>query len=399
MALKIRLKKAVATGLVVGRQRVTVFQSGADAGPVELELGDKSLAQLLEELDDENLLAAPVVAAVDPSYDFLVTKRGKKGQETKNYLEYLQGQVEGGLVSHTTDSGPGYSGHRTLHAFPSQLVKPAAEVLNRIFPGQCRMVPSSYALLHHASATKSAPKKWRAHLRVLVGRNRGMAMLLNRDAILARRIFTLPEGGGCGPVIAGLRGLIAHAEEELGLKQVDGLIVHVSEEQAAKLGHCSEELGLKSILAPPVHFGAPMLAEALTTLAHRKYPPAFDILEEMHQAAGGRPKFPLVAAAPALAAVALTAGWLHMEGGKVRDVAEQLRTEASILQEDTSTDVLSVDDRLDALRLETAIAHSFLAKRAFWSGILDDLPGILRRADTALYAAKEGGRNQVRRAS
>ena len=381
MALKFRLKRTTATGLVIGRDRISVFRSDSLEGPVEFLLEGKTHAQLLNELDDDNLLDGQINVAIDPGLDFLVTRKGKRGQKHEQYQEYLEGQVEGGLVSHTTESGSGFNWYSTLHAFPKPLVKAALEALGGIAPSLRRMVPSTHALTGLAIQKKAAPKGWRCHVRVLVGSDRGMAILLLRDQILARRIFGLPPEGDCSPIIAGLRSLISHSEGELGIKQIDGVVFHAAERLGELVLGYAKRLELKGILAPPMDFSAGLLAETLAgPSGGRLHAGSFDIFDKLGDPSRRAPKFPLAAAAPALAAVGLTAAWLYQEGSAVQGIAEQLEIEASALQEDTRTGPLSVDDRLDALRLETGITHSFLVRRAFWAGILEELPSLVPAA-------------------
>lgn len=367
--------------MVLGRDQITLLPAGR-AVPENVPLGGRSHAERLDDLRRGGELVPPVVLAIDPDLDFLITRGSRSAPLRATSLEHLDAQVEGGLVTATEATRVGRRSYSTLCAFPKHLVMQVAEVLGDLPRNQRSIVPATQALAALALRMGRAPRRWRTTFRLILGPERGLALLMVGERVLARRIFRSGPAGEAVAATAALRSLLAHAGDELELRLVDGLLLHAEPERAAPILAAAERMGLEVVLLPVLEFGAAAIAEAIRCHAGGRVKPPFELLQRAGDPADRLPSFPLVAVMPALLAILGSGGWLYHAGARVLTEADALAEEAAALTERTRTGAEVVSDRLDALRLEIGIASSFLARRAWWAGLLEELPALLPAAAT-----------------
>jgi hypothetical protein len=127
-----------------------------------------------------------------------------------------------------------------------------------------RLLPVAWALWERASALKRRPRSWKAVIRVLTGSECGIAILGWRDTPIAARLFDAEAGPHQIGWRAQPRG---HAREELGLGEVDGVMLHLGDAGATLQPDCELLYGLTTRCAPACPTDPESAATALAAVA------------------------------------------------------------------------------------------------------------------------------------
>ncbi|RMH04947.1 MAG: hypothetical protein D6702_01795 [Planctomycetota bacterium] len=366
------------TGVLLRRDGLAVLRPGQALAEVPLD-GDK-VGEVISRLLQEGRLEGPLALGIDPDLDFFVCRRGQASQaEQDQYIEYLAKQVAGGLHVASCRAGRGF---HVILAWPKSLVEEVRSALQALPASARPLIPTSHALLQYAVRRSPTPRRWNCHIRVLAGPRQGMALLVQRDALLARRVFNLHDPPSCAQVTAGLMGLLAHARDELGLKKIDGVLYHIGPEQEEHAAACAEPTGLAFRVAEELPYGPELLARALAAAAWKgPARPPLEVFRSTGQEETGLPRLPWRSALPAAAAAVASALWLAGAWQEARAEQTRLQQKQEELLARCGIEEMEIGDLLDALRLEVGIAHAFLARGARWHPLIAEVARIL--PDTA----------------
>jgi hypothetical protein len=375
------------TGVWLGEDRVVVTSLAKtpfgmrQTSTTEVPILDGDLAGTLAGLVERGQLKGKVVCGFDVRRSVTMTRRVGPDEEGDSPAELLAarlGYIEGGLAagmrSVKLPSGP----HALLVACPRRLASHVMVGLEGLRISQVRLAPLTPALSLLAQRHKKSSRKSRAEVRVLLGDNMGMAILAYAGRPVASRLFDAEPSDLSHAVEIAVLSLVTYAREELGIGQVDGLILHVDEEQYPALAETvGVECDLTAHYAPPLAVDGHSASYALAVAGISDKSNAVDLLQGLHPPAGFRKNFP--ARSVALLLLVLAGAWwsshrkisrLDVEAARYVKKTESLAKTADVRM----SDLKKLHERL---ALEVSHAEAFLADRVFWSDLLRELPVVL----------------------
>jgi hypothetical protein len=375
-----------ATGVYLGADRlVAVTVAWSPRGPkvvaTERETVDEgSLAGCLQRWGQEKKLRGRMALGIDPRCAFTITRRlggEEQGVAPSELLASRLGFAADDLVA-------GYQPVRLPSGPHLALVASRRRSAARLLEGLdtdgktrhgARLLPVAWALWERASALKRRPRSWKAVIRVLAGSECGIAILGWRDTPIAARLFD----AAAGPHQIGLAvlSLVAHAREELGLGEVDGVLLHLGDDGATLQPDCELLYGLTTRCAPACPADPESAATALAAAALKQRFLGVDMFRELRPPPGLKANFPVRTAAGLVLAVLGLGGVLWYEAADLEGETAKLVKQAESNAKKAHVSLKDLPKLHDKLASEVAIAHAFSADRVFWSDVLQALPDVV----------------------
>ncbi len=379
-----RLK--VATGVLLTEDHLTVTTVAKTAlgarqiSTQEVEIGEQGVVATLGRLRTEGALKGKIVCGVDARRSFAITRKlisEDAGQTPAELLSARLGYLEGGLVAAMDGVRLPSGQFVSLVACSRGLASELLAGLDGIRISQIRLAPVMPALYRMAQQKKSAPRKWKCEMRVLIGEGEGLAILAYQGHPVASRLFDFPDSKNTHGVEVAVLSLMTFAREELALNAVDGVFVHVADTEEELVAACERGLGVTTKIAPAVSTDAHAGSYALGLAGLKPKPGATDLFQEIHPPAGLKQNFPAKAAL-VLGAVVVGSGWaMNSEADSLEREAARIERAAAANAKRAGAAVNDLRKVHEGLKAEMGVAKAFLFKRVFWSEILYEIPEVL----------------------
>ncbi|CAN5816235.1 hypothetical protein BH23PLA1_BH23PLA1_00980 [soil metagenome] len=120
----------------------------------------------------------------------------------------------------------GKQGTDSLAAVRRAYLTPVLDVLDQVGFRPFLVEPAPCALLRGAIARHRSPRSARGVIRVVLGQDRGIALLTRSDALLAWRVFELPEAMPEDAILSAVRQLLHSSPRYGAILTPDHMIVH-----------------------------------------------------------------------------------------------------------------------------------------------------------------------------
>jgi hypothetical protein len=390
------------TGLLLGDGRIVtttlvVTPLGARrVGGAEERVEEDDLPGALLRLREGGHLRGRVVCGIDARRSYTTTRKLSPDEAERRPAELLEGLL--GLEERTLVAGSEpvklpAGVHAALASCPRA---PAAVLLEGLGAARRppRLAPMTWVLHQRACKLKGRPRKWRTDVRILPGKESGLAILSHGSTPVASRHFDIEEGSNAaGPIALAVLGLLTHAREELALAGVDGVLFHAGEEGKEAAEACEAATGLKTVVAPLLGTDAEAGSLALAYAGVRPKQGALDLFQELLPPPTLMHRLPLRSAA-ALGVAGLVLGWmLGSEASDLESEASKLEKQAAGNLKRAHVQLADLKKVHENLRTEVQIAQSFITNRLRWGDFLRELPTVL---PPAMVVVDFDGRDTVR---
>ncbi len=373
------------TGVLLAPDRIltaTVVVTPLGVRPsasAEEAIVDGDLGAALAQLRSAGHLRGRLVFGVDARRSYAITRKLSTEDAEQKPAELLAshlGLVHDALVAGIEQVKLPSGLHAALAAAPRDVASTVLEALGKK-PGNVRLYPLTWALYQFASRLTGRPRKWRTEVRVLRDAEGGVAILAHGGFPIASRLFDMLDSRDVSSVGLAVLGLLTHAREELGLRSVDGVMLHMDGTEEGLVDICEAFTGLKTVMAKSVGCDEPASALALAHAGARMKQDAVDLFVALRPPPGVLHRLPLRSAA-VLGVAGIVLGWM------LTDAAAGIESEALKLEKQTAGNLKRAHVQLTDLRkvhvklkTEVQIAQSFLTNRLRWSDILRELPSVL----------------------
>ena len=386
MAAQALIGWKLATGVYLADDRLVVTQvtrtplgvKGTES--VEETVEDGDLPAALTRLREQGRLKGAVVCALDVRRDFSITSKLAPDQASRPPAELLAGLLgmsEDALVAakeHVKLPGGHFA---LLTACPRPV---ATQLLQGLGGGRntaTRLASVTVALHDRALALKPRSRRLKSEIRVLPGEGAWMALLSVHGALVAARLFGMPDEGHSQSVWLAVMSLATHAREELGLQVIDAVVLHTGEPGVQLARDCEAGYRIPTQVAPRLSTDPESASFALACLGTSARPGETDLFAELRPPPGLRQSFPLKAAGLLLVAVAGAGGLLLHETGKVEDENAKLAKLAQKYAQKARVNPKEIVKAHQALSAEFGIASAFITSRVFWSDVLREVPVVI----------------------
>jgi len=364
------------------------------AGTAEEPIAGGELGAALQQLRTAGHLRGRLVFGVDARRSYAITCKLSAEEAEQKPAELLAsrlGLLHDALVAGIEEVKLPSGMHACMAAVPRDVTSAVLESLGKK-PGSVRMYPLTWALYQFAARLAGRPRKWRTEVRVLRDADGGVAILAHGGFPVASRLFDMLDDRDVSSVGLAVLGLLTHAREELGLRSVDGVMLHMEDPEEGLVETCEAFTGLKTVMAKSAGCDAPSSALALAHAGARMKQDAVDLFAALRPPPGVLHRLPVRSAA-VLGIAGVVLGWL------LTDAAAGIESEALKLEKQTAGNLKHAHVQLADLRkvhvklkTEVQIAQSFITNRLRWSDILRELPGVLPPTVTLIDF---DGRDQV----
>jgi hypothetical protein len=396
-----------ATGVYLGADSVVaVTVAASPRGPRVIathreSVDEGAVAGCLQRWLQEKKLTGRMALGVDPRGAFTITRRlggEEQGVGPAELLASRLGFAADDLVAASQPVKLPGGPHAALVASRRRAAERLLEGLDHDGKPRhgARLLPTTWALWDYASSLKRRPRSWRSCIRVLPGGECGIAILGWRDTPIASRLFD----SEAGPHQIGLAvlSLVAHAREELGLAEVDGVMLHLGDAGAILQPDCELLYGIATQCAPVCGTDAESAARALAAAALRQRFLGVDLFRELRPPPGLAANFPVRTAAGLVVSLLALAGSLVYEAQDLERETSKLVKQAEANVKKARISLKDLPKLHDKLAVEVALAHAFISDRVYWSEVLVELPSVvppgmqladLDARDTIRYPSKK----------
>ena len=373
------------TGVLLGPDRIvasTVVMTPLGvrlAGTAEQPVTGGDVGAAVAALRAAGNMRGRTVFGVDMRRSYATTRiltEDELSQDPAGLLASDLGLASDSLVAASEPIKLGAAPHAALAAAPRAV---AAGVLAGLGakPGNVRLYPLTWALLQLAARRSKRPRKWRSAVHILRDADGGIAILAHGGFPIASRLIDMAEDRDTTSISLAVLGLITHAHEELGLRSVDGVVLHLEDPDKDLAVMCEAATGLKTVIAPAVSCDAAGSALALAHAGVRMKADAVDLFAALRPQPGIMHRLPIRSGVTLLAAAGVLA-WL------LTDASASIEGEALKLEKQTAANLKRAHVQLadlkkvhDKLKLEVLTAETFINNRLRWSEILRELPSVL----------------------
>jgi hypothetical protein len=373
------------TGVLLGPDRVVaatlvVTPIGLrPAGTAEEPVVDGEVGLAVQQLRSAGHLRGRIVFGVDARRSYAITRKPTDEEQGRNPAELLADHLglEIDALVTISESVKLPSGmHTALAAAPRAV---AADVLQALGPkpGNVRLYPLIWALYQRAVRSGGHQRKWRTEVRILRDPDGGVAILSHGGFPVASRLIDMLDDRDVGSVSLAVLGLLTHAHEELGLRAVDGVILHMDDPDKDLAQTFEDVTGLKTVIAPAVSCDPASCALALAQAGARLKADAVDFFAVLRPPPGVMRRLPLKSAA-VLGIAAGVLAWMLTDATATED-KESIKLEKQITANLKRAHVQPTDLKKvhEKLKNEVLIAETFINNRVRWSEILRELPGVM----------------------
>jgi hypothetical protein len=381
----------LATGVLLADDRLITTQvtktplgvKAFETAEERIENGDVTAA--MQRLRETGRLKGLVVCAIDARRDFSITRKLTPDDAERRPGELLAGRLgcaeEALAAGRETVKLPG-GVFSLLVAAPRPIALQLLAGLGGGRNADARLVSVTQAL--HARSLRVQPRTRRAkaEIRVLPGESACLALLSCNGSLVATRMFSMADDNDASAVRLAVLSLSTHAQEELGLPAIDGVILHMGESAEALAQECEGGYGLPTQIAPRLTADPDSASLALAHLGTQMRPGELDLFAELRPPPGLGQTFPIKAAAVLLAVIggAGFALWheassLEGENAKLRKLTDQYAKKAKV----NPKDLVKLHE---ALETEFGIASSFITSRVFWADVLREVPQVVPSSGT-----------------
>jgi Tfp pilus assembly protein PilN len=235
----------------------------------------------------------------------------------------------------------------------------------------CRLMPAPWGLLT-LKPHRKFPRGWKAHIRLQLSPNEGLAMLVMEGRPLLWRCF-VPGKEGMNGAISAIRHLQIYAAQRQHGLRLSGIVVAGSIKPEF-LGQLQDETGLEVVSRPDENSGEADYSRAMALAARQPNLEGPDLLRPLHLAPTLGQMFPRKMTAGLALAVLVFAAFLWQ-------TLWALGSETKLLNRQNLSHVWAVNKKTSELEQErkqlsdeVASVQKFLASRVIWSNYLRDLP-------------------------
>jgi hypothetical protein len=373
--------------MLVGRGRVTLAAPG-DERPVELEAGHDRFAPdelrgLLEEYFEERKLRGRVALGVDPTLDFLATRRrdasASKGGSS-DLIEELEDRHGDRLILEEQAVGRNSESLQTVYAGPRRELREAAQVVREHGRARIRILNTTAALTALGEALDPSPAGWTSEIRLFPGKRQSLAVFTSGGAVLQRQTIASGDLNDAG-LASELYGMWATVQEGLHLPPPPGIVLHCGDSGHELAAACRRATAVEARLAPHVAFNRATLCRALAAQAgRRRGGPERLFRSLLDEVGGGEPaRVPVLSLAGAGVALALVAAMLHQtaRGVDAEVMALDLRSREAVAKYGRNPGKLT--ELLEDMEKNAQVAENFLMDRVYWADFLGEVPGLMPR--------------------
>ena len=376
----------LATGVYLADDRLVVTQvtrtplgvKGTETVDEPVENGDVGAA--LARLRQQGRLKGAIVCALDARRDFSITSKLDPDDARRRPAELLAGRLgmadDALVATRETVRLPG-GVYALLSACPRPVASQFLAGLGGGRAANARLASATLALHERALALKPRPRRVKSEIRVLPGESAWMALLSCHGALVAARLFGMPDEGNSSAVWLAVMSLVTHAHEELGLPAIDGVVLHTGETGAALAKDCEAGYRLPTQVAPRLSTDPESASFALACLGTLPRPGATDLFADLRPPPGLRQSFPMKAAGLLLFAIAAAGGLLLHETGQVEAENAKLGKLTQKYAQKAKVNPKELVKVHQALSAEHGIASAFITSRVFWSDVLREVPSVV----------------------
>ncbi len=400
---KIALHKAV--GLCLGEREVTVSEVAAGPlGPMEVAsasstYADEDLGATIQRLLKPFLAQRkrmPVAVGLPNSRLFFASRPAAASGETIAPEAVLQkalcspnvciDDLSVEMLSGTVGKTP----VRSVAACKKKYLSVVIAVLEQLGVRPVRSEPSSLALLRLAARRHRAPRRAKTLLRVFLGDDLGLAVLLSGTLVLAWRQFALPAGEEGDAMLATIRALGTQHRHYGVQSPLDCVMVHGRADLHERLHEVqfASKLDARVIWCddPPLDGRSTAFGLALGCLAQKAK--TFDLSRTMKTRASIREIFPWWDLAYAVMLVICMGMALEAHSVQLDDACVAAQAKSSDHKCLASADARQLEKETKELETKVEAVRLFVGTRILWTAYTRDVS--VRLPTDALLVMFEG---------
>ena len=381
----------LATGVLLADDRLIATQvtktplgvKGFETVEQAIENGDVTAA--MKRLRETGRIKGLIVCAIDARRDFSITRKLTPEEAERRPGELLAGRLgcaeEALAAGRETVKLPG-GAYSLLVAAPRPI---ALQLLSGLGAGRnadARLVSVTHALHERSLHVQPRARRAKAEIRVLPGESACLALLSCNGSLVASRMFGMASDDDASAVRLAVLSLATHAQEELGLAAIDGVVLHLGESAEALAKECEGGYGLPTQLAPRLSADPESASLALAHLGTQLRPGALDLFAELRPPPGLRQTFPIKAAAMLLAVIGGAGFALWQEAASIEKDNAKLKQLTDQYAKKAKVNPKELVKLHDALESEFGVASSFITSRVFWADVLREVPEVVPSSGT-----------------
>jgi hypothetical protein len=375
--------------LVISRIDVSaVGKKRTESEVVELsdfESEPEPLIAALKHLREAGKLPGPIICGIDPRGIYSVTRQSTDDEKDVSAAEIVSAQIgalEGGLAAAMINAKLPSGTFRSITAVSKWRAKQLLAGLEGVKSRLLQLPPMSHIILRAAMAAGKKPRRWNSVIRVIPGKNYGVALLTVGDSLVAWRMFAPGRNGKLskGRAEQTLLGLLSHASKDLLLDRVDGCLLHVGEDAVAyeqMAEGLSSNLDLDVRRSGACHVDNESIAESLATWGLAATVHELDLFQDLQPKSGLAENFPRKAAGSLSVAIMLFGLLLWNEATTIEDEVAAIERVANQDAKRAKIKLDKVKKEHEVLGNEFMVANNFVSKRVFWEDLLRELPLLL----------------------
>jgi hypothetical protein len=294
--------------------------------------------------------------------------------------------------------------HATVYSVAAcrrSLAEELSQALKEAGVEKARLEPAPNALLEVADRSAKPPRAWKVFVRVLMGKDGGLSILVINGRPMLWRRFALTKNQEAVSIASAVRHLEVHALGNLGIRGVSGIFVQGNMEDSLA-DRLRQEVAAEVMAAPGPEKDAAAYSLALALSARKKQSDRIDLFKAIRPPPTLSEMFSrklAVGMAMAAAAMALVM-WYTLTNleGEHQGVCTQ--NASYKWAHSVRTDVINGERK--SLSDEVSAVQQFLGTRAIWSNYLRDLPTRLPsnsclQSLNGQYELKSTGKNSTQR--
>lgn len=383
MAKRTASRTKGSTGIFLGEDRLvvtTLRRRSVRARKLESfehPVGPDGLAAALRELAEAGRLASEVVCGLDSRRIFSVTRlldEEQRGREPSDLLSQQLTSFEGGVVAAMQPVKLPSGTHHHLVAVPRNVAVSLHDALSERSRASQRFVPTPVALMHLARRGLRNPRRWRASLRVLSGDEHGVVVLCHDDTAIAWRLYDPADRESLHVALLGLR---SHAQDELGLARLDGLLLHLGDASQPLADELAARFELPHRLGPELRVDASSMSHALALSGLRPQWEDLDLFSDLRPHGGFRHNFPSRVVPALLLLIAGLSSYLWFELDEARTAVARVKAQIQRAAGRAGADTKGLKALHERRAKEMRVAEAFVVKRVFWEDYLRELPEVV----------------------
>ncbi|GJM22062.1 MAG: hypothetical protein DHS20C15_19770 [Planctomycetota bacterium] len=343
----------------------------------ELAFGPEGPAAALRQLADEGRLAHEVVCGLDPRRIFSITRKLGADEQEREPSELLNRQLtsfEGGVVAAMQAVKLPSGTHHHMVAVQRSTAVELHEVLAERGGGSQRFVPVPVALMHLARRSQRQPRRWHTALRLMPGDEHGVIALCHDDTALAWQLY---DSGDRESLLIAVLGLRSHAQDELGMTKLDGMILHAGDDNAALAESLAKRFEIPCLTAPEVRIDAHTMSHALALSGLRPQWEDLDLFSDLRPHGGFRHNFPSRVVPALLLLIAGLSTYLWMEVDTLEIAVAKVNAQIERDAARAGAQVADLTGLHDKRERELNVIHAFVVRRVFWEDYLRELPKVV----------------------